>query len=93
MEKTKRTKQALLMSALSLLLCISLFVGTTFAWFTDKVSSGSNIIKSGKLNVEMYWADGTEDPANTAWKDASQGSIFNYELWEPGYVSVRHIKI
>lgn len=91
--KKNNEKRALLMSALSLLLCVSMLVGTTFAWFTDEVTSSSNIIKSGTLDVEMYWADGTEDPASATWADASTDTIFNCDLWEPGYVEVRHIKI
>ena len=91
--KKNQTRRALLMSALSLLLCMSMLVGTTFAWFTDSVTSGNNIIKSGTLDVEMYWADGTEAPDSATWTDASTGTIFNYDKWEPGYVEVRHIKI
>ena len=89
----KRSKFKLFQSFVALLLCVSMFVGTTFAWFTDSVTSGGNIIKSGKLDVEMYWADGTQDPASAEWKDASTGAIFDYSLWEPGYTEVRHIKI
>jgi len=80
----------------TLVLTIMLSVtGGTIAWFTDSVSSGENIIKSGTLDVEMYWADGTEAVPATAdgWTDASAGKIFNYDKWEPGYVEVRHIKI
>ena len=51
--KMKSTKKALLTSVLSLLLCCSMLIGTTFAWFTDSVESGNNIIKSGTLDVEM----------------------------------------
>ena len=93
MKRRNATRNALLMSVLSMLLCVSMLVGTTFAWFTDSVTSANNIIKSGTLDVEMMWADGTEDPAAAAWKDASKGAIFNYDLWEPGYTEVRHIKI
>ena len=93
MTKTKSTKRALVLSALSLLLCVSMLVGSTFAWFTDSVTSSGNIIKSGTLDVEMYWANGTETPDSANWKDASEGAIFDYDLWEPGYVEVRHIKI
>lgn len=89
----KTTKRALAMSFVSVFLCVCMLVGTTFAWFTDSVTSSNNVIKSGKLDVEMSWADGKTDPANTTWKDASQGAIFNYDKWEPGYVEVRHIKI
>ena len=90
--KTKTTR-ALLMSVLSLLLCVSMLIGTTFAWFTDSVTSTGNIIKSGTLDIEMYWADGKEAPASATWKDASTGAIFDYDKWEPGYTEVRHIKI
>ncbi|MBR2479058.1 MAG: SipW-dependent-type signal peptide-containing protein [Clostridia bacterium] len=93
MINTKTTKRALLSSVVALLLCFAMLVGTTFAWFTDSVTSGGNIIKSGTLDVEMYWADGTVDPSAATWTDASTGAIFNYDKWEPGYVSVRHIKI
>ena len=93
--KKNQTRRALLMSALSLLLCVSMLVGTTFAWFTDSVTSANNIIKSGNLDVEMYWADGTKavPTEKSGWTDASKGAIFNYDLWEPGYTQVRHIKI
>lgn len=93
---TKITRRALLMSVMSLFLCFAMLVGTTFAWFTDSVTSGNNIIKTGTLDVEMHWADGTKAvPAldSTDWTDASTGAIFDYDLWEPGYVEVRHIKI
>ncbi len=89
----KHTKRALLSSALSLLLCITMLIGTTWAWFTDSVTSAGNIIKSGTLDVEMSWADGKENPDSATWKDASTGAIFDYALWEPGYVQVRHVKI
>jgi len=82
---------------LALVMVIGLSVtGGTIAWFTDSVTSSTNIISAGNLDVEMYWADGTQAvPAadSTNWKDASTGAIFNYNLWEPGYTEVRHIKI
>ncbi len=95
MTNTKNTKRALLSSVIALLVCVSMLIGTTFAWFTDSVVSSGNIIKSGKLDVEMYWAEGKEDPAATAttWKDASKDAIFDYELWEPGYTQARHLRI
>ena len=95
MTKTKTTKRALLSSVIALLVCFTMLIGTTFAWFTDSVTSAGNIIKSGTLDVEMHWAEGTKDPnaVDTAWTDASAGAIFNNDKWEPGYVEVRHIKI
>lgn len=94
MTKKRSTKRALLMSGLALLMCVSMLVGSTFAWFTDSVTSANNIIKTGTLEIGMYWAEGDEDPATfNEWKDASKGAIFNYDKWEPGYSEAKHIKI
>ncbi len=93
MTNQKTTKRALLSSAIALLVSVVMLIGTTFAWFTDSVTSTGNIIKSGTLDVAMEWAEGTEDPASANWKDASVGTIFNNDKWEPGYTEVRHIKI
>ena len=91
----KTTKKSLLLSLTALLLCFSMLAGMTYAWFTDSVTSTGNIIKTGTLDVGMYWADGTEavPTADADWTDASEGAIFEYDNWEPGYVAVRHIKI
>ena len=93
MKKNHSMKRSLTVSVISLILCVSMLLGTTFAWFTDSVTSAGNIIQSGTLDIEMFWADGKEDPATVAWNDASEGAIFDYDKWEPGYVEVRHIKI
>lgn len=89
----KTTKRALAMSFVSVFLCVCMLVGTTFAWFTDSVTSSNNIIKSGTLDVTMHYANGDEVPASASWNDASTTKIFNYDKWEPGYVDVKHIKI
>ena len=91
----KTTKRALAMSFVSVFLCVCMLVGTTFAWFTDSVTSSNNVIKSGTLDVEMYWAKGNEAVPTTdaGWTNAATGAIFNSQLWEPGYVEARHIKI
>ena len=86
------------MSVLAMLLCVTMLVGTTFAWFTDSVTSSGNIIKSGTLKVGMYWAEGqndvpTEDKDWNDAADANKGAIFDYANWEPGFVMARHIKI
>ena len=89
------TKLTLLGAVVALLLCFAMLLGTTYAWFTDSVTSSGNIIKTGKLKVAMQWANGTENPnsADTTWTNAAAGAIFEYDKWEPGYVQVRHIRI
>ena len=80
MTNSKNTKRALLASLLSTVVCCAMLIGSTFAWFTDSVTSTGNIIKSGNLDVTLEWANGTEALDMATWKDASTGPIFNYSL-------------
>ena len=50
----KSTKKSLIFSALSLLLCCALLIGTTFAWFTDSVTNTGNKIQAGTLDVALF---------------------------------------
>ena len=89
----RKTKRTLLLSALSLICSIAMLIGTTFAWFTDSVTSGGNIIKSGNLDLKMYW---TDDLASGTWYDVDDpayNTIFDYDNWEPGYTEVRYVKL
>ena len=85
MTKNRSTKRALLMSALSLLLCVSMLVGTTYAWFTDEVVSGMNTIMAGNLDVALL-ADGKEVGAETKLFD-------DVTLWEPGAVVYENLQV
>ena len=88
--KKYSTKKALLASVLSLLLCVSMLIGTTFAWFTDSVTSNGNKIQSGTLNIDMSVMD--ETGTYQSVKENSD-AIFDYTLWEPGYTVWRNIKV
>ena len=94
MTKTKSTKRALLLSALSLLMCVSMLIGSTFAWFTDSVTSAGNKIQAGTLKIDLELLEKNED-GSTKWtslKD-SKAPIFNYDKWEPGYTDVKILKV
>ena len=85
--KKNMTRNALFSSVISLLLCISMLVGTTFAWFTDEVVSGSNVIAAGNLDVVLeYWdGDSWEDAENKVIPFvAADGRSQDQILWEPG---------
>ena len=85
----KNTKKSLLTSALCLLLCMSMLVGTTFAWFTDEVKSGNNIIAAGNLDVELYWSTDAKN-----WEPVNSGTnVFTEDLWEPGHTEVVYLKV
>ena len=89
MNNTKSTKRALLTSVLALLMCVTMLIGATFAWFTDTASTAVNKIQAGTLNVALEMYDGT------TWVDA-EGKTLQFKvngqipaegtqiLWEPG---------
>ena len=85
MAKTRSTKRALLLSALSLLMCVSMLIGSTFAWFTDEVTSSGNQIVSGKLDVDLIDANGVSLENETLqFVDKDGKEILTQILWEPG---------
>ncbi len=99
MTKQKSTKRALLLSALSLLMCVSMLIGSTFAWFTDSVTSAGNKIQAGTLDIQLLMHDGSDyaDISESGKPIFGPGSVaqdVNAEtLWEPGKTQVAYLAI
>lgn len=91
MAKNHSAKKTLHASALSLLLCVAMLVGTTFAWFTDSVSSANNVITAGNLDVELYYQ--AEGQNNWTQVSASTNVFKENSLWEPGHTEVIKLKV
>jgi len=91
MTRQKSTKKALLSSVLSLVICLSMLIGTTFAWFTDSVTSANNKIQSGTLKLDLELLD--KESGNWNSIKTSQAPLFNYNKWEPGYTEARVLKV
>ena len=84
------TKRALALSLLSMLLCVSMLVGSTYAWFTDTATTAVNKIQAGTLDVALEMKDN-----NGAWVPA-EGKTLQFLVegkipaegtkiyWEPG---------
>ena len=81
MTKNNSTKKALVFALLSTLLCVSMLIGTTFAWFTDTASTAVNKIQAGNLKVELVKEDGSKLTEALKWVSADEGAEI---LWEPG---------
>ena len=56
----KTTKRALVSSIMAIVLCFSMLLGTTFAWFTDTVANTGNKIVAGSLDVQLLMWNGTD---------------------------------
>ena len=87
-----KTKRALLASALAIVACVAMLVGSTFAWFTDTASTGVNKIQAGNLKLEVLYRTSFEGDWQTL-KDATD--LFGGEttLFEPGHTRVVELKI
>ena len=79
--KKNTTNRSLLASVLALVMCVTMLVGTTFAWFTDSASTSVNKIEAGKLKLELLDKNGKPLAENEplTWVTEDEGDV----LWEP----------
>lgn len=91
----KNLRKTFFGSVVSLLICFTMLLGTTFAWFTDSVSSVGNKIIAGTLDIELYQYVYDEATDTWSWKDISAvtDALFDYDLWEPGYTEYVVLKV
>ena len=68
-----------------MLVCLTMLVGTTFAWFTDSVTSGVNKIVAGNLDIEATVGGQSIEGIATLFNDVA--------LWEPGAVAFENITV
>lgn len=97
--KQPKVKSALLQtyftSLLCMVLCVTMFFGTSYAWFTSEVNNAGNEIYIGTLDVELEKKVGEE------WKSLSEladgvntTQLFDSNIrWEPGYTALETIKV
>ena len=82
MTNSKSTKRALVSSALAILMCVAMLIGTTFAWFTDTASTAVNKIQAGTLDVDIVDENNNSlDGKSLSFKDVNNNTDI---LWEPG---------
>ena len=88
--KKSTTKRSLLVSVLALVMCVTMLVGTTFAWFTDSASTSVSKIEAGRLNVSLQMLDNDGNWVSAEGKTLQflvEGKIpaeGTQILWEPG---------
>ena len=78
------SKQALLLSVISMVICVSMLIGSTFAWFTDSATANVNTIQAGNLDVELVGKDGKTLTEALKWVKSAEAPEGEKVLWEPG---------
>lgn len=91
MNKQKSLRRAMLGAGLSILLCIGMLVGTTFAWFTDSVSVNGNVITAGNLSINVLGYDATGTLVADYSRDTTP--IISETNWEPGSSDTKYITV
>ena len=89
--KKNTTKRSLLASVLALVMCVTMLVGTTFAWFTDSASVSVSKIEAGKLDIDVYYADVIEPKEDTVWTQLTENSELSF-LRKDGEKLVQEMK-
>ena len=99
MTKKKPVKRALISSLLILTMCFTMLVGSTFAWFTDSVTSAGNRIVSGNLKVDLLMYKGDSGYVSIAggegdiFKEAGVAQDSTETLWEPGKTQIVYLGV
>ena len=91
----KHTKNKLLSSIATLIVCFAMLIGSTYAWFTDSASTGVNRIQAGNLDIEVEHTNAAvTTPENV---EGIQNMFLNVNgdamNWEPGAVSYETITV
>ncbi len=96
MGQSKHTKRALLASVLSVVACCALLIGSTFAWFTDEVTSGNNKIVAGNLDIKLSYQNGATNGFEEVTSNTTNLFVTKEGkdiLWEPGVAAVTYLKM
>ena len=96
MTRSSVTKKALFISTCALLFSMLMMAGSTFAWFTDSVSTGSNKITTGSLKVELLHTNAHVTGQAEAVTQSTL--LFTDEKgeaisWEPGAVAYENFTV
>ena len=86
MKRNTSTKNALISSILALALCCAMLIGSTFAWFTDSVSSEKNVIVAGNLDVELYHTNKVDNEEKVSASTVLFDDV-DSSKWEPGAIA------
>ena len=87
----KNTTKKIVSSVIALALSFLMLIGTTWAWFTDSVTSAGNKIQAGNLKLDLELLDQETGVWNSI-KDSKE-PLFTHENWEPGYTDVTILKV
>lgn len=102
----KAAKRSIIACVLALVLCVAMFVGTTFAWFSDTITNEGNVIQSGTLDIgatvynsgngsKVVSIDNTNYNFENEGLDleTAEGPFITETNWVPGFSNEKYITV
>lgn len=80
----KNYKKTIFASALALIVCCTLLLGSTFAWFTDSATNKGNVITSGEMDAGFYYKSLVGSTGYEYVLVDEDTALFKDVIWEPG---------
>ncbi len=81
--------RSLTMMMIPLILCVSLLIGFTLAWFTVEVKNTDNNIEAGTMELAVL----KYDNAKSAYQDIGKQKLFDDRYWEPGTTQIAYLAV
>ncbi len=75
-KESKVTERALYASLFSMVLCCAMLLETTYAWFTQEISTGVAVIQTGEMSVELVIENGVDENGVTYAKAGAENLRF-----------------
>ena len=80
----KNYKKTIFASTLALIVCCTLLLGSTFAWFTDSATNKGNVITTGEMDAGFYYKSLVGSTGRDYVAVDEETAVFENILWEPG---------
>lgn len=95
--KHKSFKYALFRSMTALFLCLVMWIGTTYAWLTQTMTTEKNILVSGNMDVELQYAKTDSRITNIEdleWRTVGPGDeLFKEVGWVPSDLDIVYLRV
>lgn len=84
-------RRSCLSSLLSMVLCMVMFFGTSYAYFSDSVSNQGNVIQVGSLQMDLQLKEGGDF---ISLRQNPEKKVFSQaDSWAPGTLILRTLKV
>ncbi|MBR2036982.1 MAG: hypothetical protein IKA09_04565 [Lachnospiraceae bacterium] len=93
MNHSRNTIVTVYLNILTILVCLGLFIGSTFAWYTASITVQGNKIKMGILDMTVKNQAGIELSATAGNADLTEPVLFKNISWRPGTVAYENLTI